>query len=79
MEVNRPAEGTQKFKATTDLTYTQDVPNDFPVSMHMMTPFGVVAMITKFGYLYMFETTGANLIYRSKISEETIFATCKNT
>lgn len=77
MEINRPASGI-KFKATTELSYTADFPNDFPVAMHLLSRYGVVAMITKFGYLYLFETVSANLIYRTRICEDTIFVTCKN-
>lgn len=78
MEINRPASG-QKFKATMELSYPPDAPNDFPVAMHLLAKYGVIAMITKFGYLYLFETVGANLIYRTRLCEDTIFVTCKSS
>jgi len=78
MEINKPTSG-QKFKATSEIQYAPEAQNDFPVAMHLLTKYGVVAMVTKFGYLYLFETTAANLIYRSRLCEDTIFVTCRTS
>mmetsp|Transcript_26576 Transcript_26576/g.4685 ORF Transcript_26576/g.4685 Transcript_26576/m.4685 type:complete len:125 (-) Transcript_26576:3351-3725(-) len=78
MEINRPADGN-KFKATTEVQYAQDRPNDFPVSLHLLGKYGLVGMVTKFGYFYLFETISANLVYRTVLSEDTIFVSCKST
>ena len=78
MEINKPAAGA-KFKATVDVVYPVEAQNDFPVAMHMLSRFGVIAMITKLGYLYLFETVSGNLIYRTRLSEDPIFVTSRNS
>jgi clathrin heavy chain len=78
MEINKPASG-QKFKATTELIYPVEAQNDFPVAMHLLSKYGVIAAITKLGYLYLFETVSANLIYRTRLSEDPIFVTARNS
>ena len=77
MEINRPANGP-KFKATKEISYAPEAPNDFPVAMHMISGYGVIIMITKQGYLYLFETTDGNMIYRTRLCEDTVFVTSKN-
>ena len=78
MEINKPVQG-QKFKATNELVYPPEAPNDFPVAMHMIPSFGVITMITKLGFLYLFEATGGHLIYRTRLCEDTIFVTARST
>ena len=78
MEINKPASG-QKFKATVELVYPVEAQNDFPVAMHLLSKYGIIASITKFGYLYLFETISANLIYRTRLSEDPIFVTARNS
>ncbi|OMJ87695.1 hypothetical protein SteCoe_10539 [Stentor coeruleus] len=77
MEINKPASG-QKFKATVEVVYPVEAQNDFPVAMHLLSKYGIIAAITKLGYLYMFETVSANLIYRTRLSEEPIFVTTRS-
>ncbi|CAM9577248.1 unnamed protein product [Chrysoparadoxa australica] len=57
-----------------------DAPNDFPVAMQQVGPrHDVVFMITKMGYLFLFDVHTAKALYRAKISNETIFVTAPHT
>lgn len=49
------------------------------MAIHLLGKYGLVSMITKFGYFYLFETISANLVYRTSISEDAIFVSCKST
>lgn len=64
MEIGTPAPGNGKFKVTVDIQMAQDAPGDFPILMQAAPKFGLVFMITKMGYLFMFETYKGSLIYR---------------
>jgi clathrin heavy chain len=52
-----------------------DAPNDFPVAMSVSTKHDVIYMITKQGYLFLFDVHTGKALYRAKISNETIFVT----
>ena len=78
MEINKPASGA-KFKATVELVYPVEAQNDFPVAMHLLSRYGIIAAITKLGYLYLFESVSANLIYRTRLSEDPIFVTTRGS
>ncbi len=51
-----------------------DAPNDFPVAM-AVTENDILFMITKQGYLFLFDVHTAKPLYRAKISNETVFVT----
>lgn len=46
-----------------------DAVGDFPVLMQVAPKYGIIFVITKFGYLFMFEASRAALIYRQKITD----------
>lgn len=47
--------------------------NDFPVIQHVSHTHGLLYIVTKFGYLYVYEIPGGNQIQKSKISQSNIF------
>ena len=79
MEIGNPAPGQQKFKRSADIQMPPDVQGDFPVLMQAVEKYGVVFVITKFGYLYMYEISNAVLLYRQRITDSLIFVAAKNT
>ena len=53
-----------------------DAPNDFPVSMVPSPKHDVVYMVTKMGYLYLFDCLSGKALYRARITTDTVFVTC---
>jgi clathrin heavy chain len=78
MEIGNPAPGQQKFKRSVDISMPPDVQGDFPVLMQTVDKYGVVFVITKLGYLYMYEVSTAALLYRQRITDSLIFVATKN-
>lgn len=78
MEIGNPAPGQQKFKRSADISMPPDVQGDFPVLMQTVDRYGVVFVITKAGYLYMYEVSTAVLLYRQRITDSLIFVATKN-
>lgn len=75
MDVTKPrGEGMPApFKVTSEIQMPPEAPNDFAVALHLSEKFGVVFMITKAGYLFMFDVaTGATLV-RTRVSQDTVF------
>lgn len=50
-----------------------DGPNDFPVTMNISKKTGLIYMISKLGYLYLFDVYTAKAIYRARITTDTVF------
>jgi clathrin heavy chain len=59
-----------------DLFFPPEAADDFPVAMQIAEKYNIIYVVTKFGYIHLYELDSAALIYRSRISSETIFVTC---
>eukprot|EP00161_Ancyromonas_sigmoides_P018408 TRINITY_DN5085_c0_g2_i9.p1 TRINITY_DN5085_c0_g2~~TRINITY_DN5085_c0_g2_i9.p1 ORF type:complete len:1656 (-),score=901.77 TRINITY_DN5085_c0_g2_i9:282-5249(-) len=69
-------EGRAPFgKKAVDITYAADAPGDFPVSMQVSEKHSVIFMVTKFGYIHLYDLETAACISMYRISAETIFVT----
>lgn len=77
MEIGNPTPGGQKFKKQVDIAF-EPGQQDFPVLMQAINKYGLVFVITKLGFIYVYEISSANLIYRQRITESLIFASCRN-
>lgn len=78
MEIGNPAPGNNKFKVNVDISMAQDAPGDFPILMQASPRYGLFFMITKMGYLFMFESYKGSLVYRQRITDQLIFASVRN-
>jgi len=75
MEVpgNRPADAPVFQRKAVPIQFP--TPQDFPVAMQASEKHGIIYMITKGGFLYLYDIETATLIYKNRISSETIFVT----
>jgi clathrin heavy chain len=64
MEIGNPAPNQQKFKKSIDIQIAPDAAGDFPVLMQAVEKYGVVFIITKMGYLYIYEISNAVVLFR---------------
>eukprot|EP00736_Rhodelphis_marinus_P012217 Rmarinus@m.21906 len=65
-------------KKVVDVYYPQEAAGDFPVSMQISQKYSLLFMITKLGYLHLYDLESATCIYMNRISAETIFVSCVN-
>jgi clathrin heavy chain len=76
IEVGTPASGNQPFqKKAVDVFFPPEAQTDFPVAMQVSTKYDVVYLITKFGYIHLYDLETGTCIYMNRISGETIFVT----
>jgi len=66
------------FRKSIDVIFPQESPGDFPVAIEISDKYGVVYMITKFGYLHIFDIESGKQIFMRRISDQTIFVTTKH-
>ncbi|KAJ3604235.1 hypothetical protein NHX12_028976 [Muraenolepis orangiensis] len=76
IEVGQPATGNQPFaKKAVDVFFPPEAQTDFPVAMQIGTKHGVIYLITKYGYIHLYDLESGVCIYMNRISAETIFVT----
>jgi clathrin heavy chain len=66
-------------KRAVDIQIPADAAQDFPVAMQISDKYGIIYLVSKFGYLYVFDVETATLIFANRVSQETIFTTCINS
>ncbi|KAF3851318.1 hypothetical protein F7725_013090 [Dissostichus mawsoni] len=76
IEVGQPAAGNQPFaKKAVDVFFPPEAQTDFPVAMQIGNKHGVIYLITKYGYIHLYDLESGVCIYMNRISAETIFVT----
>eukprot|EP01031_Cornospumella_fuschlensis_P034493 gene34493-41762_t len=81
MEVGREktAPGGVFRVAPQNIPLAPDAPNDFPVTMNASKAHGMIYMISKMGYLFLFDILSGKPIYRARITTDTVFAATEHT
>ncbi|XKL64875.1 hypothetical protein PGB90_004961 [Kerria lacca] len=76
IEVGQPPAGNQPFpKKAVDVFFPAEAQNDFPVAMQVSSKYDVIYLITKYGYIHLYDIETATCIYMNRISGDTIFVT----
>ncbi|CAH1394339.1 unnamed protein product [Nezara viridula] len=76
IEVGQPPTGNQSFsKKAVDVFFPVEAQNDFPVAMQVSSKYDVIYLITKYGYIHLYDLETATCIYMNRISIDTIFVT----
>eukprot|EP01137_Pigoraptor_chileana_P023618 Opistho-2@90189 len=76
IEVGTPAAGNQPFqKRAVDVFFPAEAANDFPVAMQISEKFDIIYLITKYGYIHLYDLETGACIYMNRISSDTIFVT----
>jgi clathrin heavy chain len=80
MEVGRDknAPGGVFRVAPQNIPIPADAANDFPVAMNVSKLHDIMYMVTKMGYLYMFDIHCGKPIYRARITQDVVFAACEH-
>ena len=77
MEVGRdPSKGAPFRLPPTNIPVPADAATDFPVSLAVDQKDEVAFLLTKMGYLYLFDLHTGKTLYRARVTQDTIFCTC---
>ncbi len=70
------AEGTPVFqKKSVDIFFPPEAANDFPVAMQISSRYDVIFLVTKYGFIHIYDLESGICIYSNRISGDTIFVT----
>lgn len=76
IEVGTPPGGNQPFtKKAVDVFFPPEAQSDFPVAMQVSNKYDVIYLITKYGYIHLYDIETGTCIYMNRISADTIFVT----
>ncbi|KAL9179678.1 hypothetical protein ACHAXT_008968 [Thalassiosira profunda] len=77
MEVGRdPSKGTPHRLPPTTIPVPAEAANDFPVSMVIDAKDELAFLLSKMGFVYMFDIHSGKTMFRTRITQETVFVTC---
>eukprot|EP01091_Cochliopodium_minus_P018741 TRINITY_DN767_c0_g3_i2.p1 TRINITY_DN767_c0_g3~~TRINITY_DN767_c0_g3_i2.p1 ORF type:complete len:1748 (-),score=554.20 TRINITY_DN767_c0_g3_i2:55-5298(-) len=74
-DTNAPKFGAGQGRIAVDVNFPLEAAADFPIAMQVSQKYDVIYMITKFGFVYLFDIETGSSIYSNRISSETIFVT----
>lgn len=62
-------------KKAVDVPFPAEAAADFPISMQISKKYNIAYIVTKYGYVYLYDVETAELLYVNRISADTIFIT----
>lgn len=65
-------------KKAVDVFFPPEATNDFPVAMQVSKRYGIVYLVTKYGFIHLYDLESGACIYMNRISGETIFVTAEH-
>ncbi|OXG17129.1 clathrin heavy chain [Cryptococcus neoformans Ze90-1] len=77
VEIGHQAPNPPFQKKAVDVFFPPEALNDFPVSLQISQKHGILYLVTKFGFIHLYEIETGQCIYMNRISGETIFTTAE--
>src|SRR3569833_1794423 len=76
VEVDKPEANPAFTKKAVDVFFPPEATNDFPVAMQVSQKYGVIFLVTKYGFIHLYDLETGTCIFMNRISSETIYTTC---
>ncbi|KAF7798005.1 hypothetical protein EIP86_009215 [Pleurotus ostreatoroseus] len=78
VEIDHAAPNAPFTKKAVDVYFPPEATNDFPVAMQVSKKHGIVYLVTKYGFIHLYDLESGACIYMNRISGETIFVTAEH-
>ncbi|KAG0165695.1 hypothetical protein DFQ28_008457 [Apophysomyces sp. BC1034] len=73
-------EGNPPFqKKAVEVFFPPEAASDFPVAMQISHKYGIIYLVTKMGFIHLYDLETGTCIYMNRISGDTIFVTAEHT
>ncbi len=66
-------------KKAVDVYFPAEAVNDFPVAMQVSQKYSVIYLVTKYGFIHLYDLETGTCIFMNRISSETIFITAPDS
>ena len=60
-------------KKAVDVFFPPEAANDFPVALQVSQKYGIIYLITKYGFIHLYDLESGTCIFMNRISSDTIF------
>ena len=77
MEIDHNPANPVFAKKAVDIFFPAEAPNDFPVAMQVSKKHGIIYLVTKYGFIHLYDLESGVCLYMNRISGETIFVTAE--
>ena len=78
VEIDHAAPNPPFAKKAVDVFFPPEAANDFPVAMQISQRHGIIYLVTKYGFIHLYDLESGACVYMNRISGETIFATAEH-
>lgn len=78
VEVDYQQGNVQFTKKNVDVYFPAEATNDFPVAMQVSDKYKIIYMVTKYGFIHLYDLETGTCIFMNRISSETIFVTARD-
>ncbi|KAK5124007.1 hypothetical protein LTR85_002204 [Meristemomyces frigidus] len=75
VEVDHQAPNPVFQKKAVDIYFPAEATNDFPVAMQVSRKYKVIYLVTKYGFIHLYDLETGTTIFMNRISSDTIFTT----
>lgn len=75
VEIDPNPSNARYAKKAMDIYFPPEATNDFPVAMQISSRYSIIYMITKYGFIHLYDLESGTCIFMNRISSETIFTT----
>lgn len=79
VEVDHNAANPPFPKKAVDVYFPSEATNDFPVAMQVSQKYNVIYLVTKYGFIHLYDLETGACIFMNRISSETIFVTAPDS
>ncbi|TVY87137.1 putative clathrin heavy chain, partial [Lachnellula willkommii] len=66
-------------KKAVDVYFPAEAVNDFPVAMQVSQKYSIIYLVTKYGFIHLYDLETGTCIFMNRISSETIFITAPDS
>ena len=75
VEIDQNSANARFPKRAVDVYFPAEATNDFPVAMQVSKKYDIIYMITKYGFIHLYDLETGSCIFMNRISSDTIFVT----
>jgi clathrin heavy chain len=79
VEVDHQASNPVFPKKAVDVYFPAEAVNDFPVAMQVSQRYSIIYLVTKYGFIHLYDLESGTCLFMNRISSETIFITAPDS
>lgn len=79
VEVDHQASNPAFQKRAVDVFFPEEATNDFPVAMQISEKYSIIYVVTKYGFIHLYDLETGQCLFMNRISSETIFITAPDS